>query len=150
MIINIKRIIYNNKINKRIIGKRRIGYNSIMITPKYFNEIKDFINLENGIKRFQRNMERFHFNPIPLNEYSRKLFTNIETFHIYNKDDEIFNDGKLFKEIIWYKVDYSTYLKEKEAGNIYKNIEYTKYDSYKYGNTIPTEVKLLGYGYFNN
>ncbi|EDR24636.1 hypothetical protein EDI_141690 [Entamoeba dispar SAW760] len=73
-----------------------------MITSKYFNDIKDFINLEIGIKRFQGNMERFHFNPIPLNEHSRKLFANIETFHIYNKYDKIFNDGKIFKKIIWY------------------------------------------------
>ena len=114
----------------------KLGYNEIMITSMYFNDIKDFINLEIGIKRFQGNMERFHFNPIPLNEYSRKLFPNIETFHIYNKYDEIFDDGRIFKEIIWYLIDYSTYLKEKEQGNICKNIEYTKEDRNKYGNTM--------------
>ncbi|EDR28446.1 hypothetical protein, conserved [Entamoeba dispar SAW760] len=150
MIINIKRIIYNNKINKRINGKRRIGYNEIMITSKYFNDIKDFINLEIGVKRFQGNMERFHFNPIPLNEYSRKLFPNIETFHNYNKYDEEFDDGRIFKEIIWYLVDYSTYLKEKEAGNICKNIEYTGDDRYKYGTTMPPEVKIIGNGCFSD
>ncbi|EDR27952.1 hypothetical protein EDI_215510 [Entamoeba dispar SAW760] len=126
----------------------KLGYNEIMITSMYFNDINDFINLEMGVKRFQGNMERFHFNPIPLNHYSRKLFPNIETFHIYNKEDKIFNDGKIFKKIIWYKVDYSTYLKEKEQGNICKNIEYTKEDRWKYGNTIPPEVKSLGYECF--
>ena len=126
----------------------KLGYNEIMITSMYFNDINDFINLEIGIKRFQGNMERFHFNPIPLNEYSRKFFPNIETFHIYNKYDEIFKDGKIFKEVIWYKVDYSTYLFKKEQGNINKNIEYTKKDRKKYGNTIPSEVKSLGYECF--
>ncbi|EDR28874.1 hypothetical protein EDI_038570 [Entamoeba dispar SAW760] len=101
----------------------KLGYNEIMIVSMYFNDINDFINLEIGIKRFQGNMERFHFNPIPLNQYSRKLFTNIETFHIYNEKDKIFNDGKIFKKVTWYEVDYSTYLQEKEAGNICKNIE---------------------------
>ena len=120
-----------------------------MITSQYFNDINDFINLEIGIKRFQGNMERFHFNPIPLNEYSRKLFPNIETFHIYNKNDEIFNDGKIFKYVIWSSVEYPTYLKEKEAGNICKNIEYTKEDRKSYGNTIPSEVKSLGYECFD-
>ncbi|EDR24569.1 hypothetical protein EDI_313310 [Entamoeba dispar SAW760] len=115
-----------------------------MIVSMYFNDIKDFINLEIGIKRFQGNMERFHFNPIPLNEHSRKFFPNIETFHIYIISDEEFDDGRINKAIIWYTVNYSTYLQEKEAGNICKNIEYTKYDSYKYGNTIPSEVKSLG------
>ncbi|GAB1224293.1 hypothetical protein ENUP19_0187G0005 [Entamoeba nuttalli] len=98
----------------------KIGYNEIMIVSKYFEDINDFINLEIGIKRFRGNLERFHFNPIPLNQYSRKLFPNIETFHIYNKEDEIFNDGRIFKYVIWYKVNYSTYLEEKKEMNEYK------------------------------
>ncbi|EDR30057.1 hypothetical protein, conserved [Entamoeba dispar SAW760] len=122
----------------------KLGYNEIMIVSMYFNDIKDFINLEIGVKRFQGNIERFHFNPIPLNKYSRKLFTNIETFHIYNYSDEEFNDGRIFKYVIWYKVDYSRYLQEKKQGNICKNIEYTEYDREKYGTTIPLEVKSLG------
>ncbi|GAB1224928.1 hypothetical protein ENUP19_0227G0006 [Entamoeba nuttalli] len=122
----------------------QLGYNEIMIVSKYFEDIKDFINLEIGIKRFQGNMERFHFNPTPLNQYSRKLFPNIKTFHIYNKEDEVFEDGRIFKQIIWYKVDYSTYLEEKKEGNICKNIEYTIKDRKKYGNTIPIEVNSLG------
>ncbi|EDR26591.1 hypothetical protein, conserved [Entamoeba dispar SAW760] len=126
----------------------KIGYNEIMITSMYFNDIKDFINLELGVKRFQGNIERFHFNPIPLNEYSRKLFPNIETFHIYDEDDEIFNDGRIFKKVIWYRVDYSTHLKEKEQGNECKNIIYTFEDREEYGNVIPPEVKSLGYWCF--
>ncbi|BFU21028.1 Leucine rich repeats (6 copies), putative [Entamoeba histolytica] len=97
----------------------QLGYNEIMIVSKYFEDIKDFINLEIGIKRFQGNMEQFHFNPIPLNQYSRKLFPNIETFHIYNKEDKIFEDGRIFKYVIWYKVKI-------------------------YGNTIQKEVNSLG------
>ncbi|EDR23806.1 hypothetical protein EDI_160990 [Entamoeba dispar SAW760] len=127
----------------------KLGYNEIMITSMYFNDIKDFINLEIGIKRFQGNIERFHFNPIPLNEYSRKLFPNIETFHIYNRGDEIFNDGRIFKKVIWYLVSYSKYLQEKEAWNECKNIKYTESDRKKYGNTIPPEVKSLEYNCFS-
>ncbi|EDR25036.1 hypothetical protein, conserved, partial [Entamoeba dispar SAW760] len=122
-----------------------------MITSMYFDDIKDFINLEIGVKRFQGNMERFHFNPIPLDEYSRKFFPNIETFHIYNKyDDEIFDDGKIFKYVIWSSVEYPTYLKEKEAGNICKKIIYTEEDREKYGNTIPSEVSIIGHQCFYN
>ncbi|EDR23193.1 hypothetical protein, conserved [Entamoeba dispar SAW760] len=125
----------------------KLGYNEIMITSMYFDDINDFINLEIGIKRFQGNMERFHFNPIPLNNYSRKLFPNIETFHIYNRRDKIFDDGRIFKKMIWYKVKYSTYY-ERNNKEIYKKIEYRKEDRYKYGNTIPSEVKSLGYECF--
>ncbi|EAL42643.2 leucine rich repeat protein, BspA family [Entamoeba histolytica HM-1:IMSS] len=121
----------------------QLGYNEIMIVSKYFKDINDFINLEMGVKRFRGNMERFHFNPIPLNQYSRKLFPNIETFHIYNKEDEIFKDGKIFKYVIWYKVEYSRYLEEKEEMNEYKNIAYTEEDRNTYGNTIPIEVNSL-------
>ncbi|EDR25009.1 hypothetical protein EDI_329100 [Entamoeba dispar SAW760] len=125
-----------------------LGHYATMIISMYFNDIKDFINLEIGVKRYRGNMERFHFNPISLNKYSRKLFPNIETFHIYNKDDEIFKDGRIFKKVIWYKVDYSTYLKKKEKWSVYKNIEYTKGDIWKYGNTIPLEVTSIIYGCF--
>ncbi|EAL43931.2 leucine rich repeat protein, BspA family [Entamoeba histolytica HM-1:IMSS] len=122
----------------------QLGHNEIMIVSKYFEDINDFINLEMGVKRFRGNMERFHFNPIPLNQYSRKLFPNIETFHIYNEKDEIFEDGRIFKQIIWYKVSYSRYLEEKKEMNEYKNIEYTEEDREEYGNTIPIEVTSLG------
>ncbi|EDR23218.1 hypothetical protein, conserved [Entamoeba dispar SAW760] len=126
----------------------RLGHNEIMITSMYFDDINDFINLEIGIKKFQGNMERFHFNPIPLNEYSRRLFPNIETLHLYSKDDEVFKDGRIFKYIIWYTISYSTYLKEKEEGSVYKNIEYTQSDREEHGNIIPLEVKSLGWKCF--
>ncbi|BFU26177.1 leucine rich repeat protein, BspA family [Entamoeba histolytica] len=126
----------------------QLGYNEIMIVSKYFEDINDFINLEIGIKRFQGNMERFHFNPIPLNQHSRKLFPNIETFHIYNKEDEIFKEGRIIKYVIWYDVSYSRYLKEKKEMNEYKNIAYTQEDRNTYGNTIPIEVKSLGFRCF--
>ncbi|BFU22366.1 leucine rich repeat protein bspa family [Entamoeba histolytica] len=126
----------------------KIGYNEIMIVSKYFEDINDFINLEIGVKRFRGNMERFHFNPIPLNQYSRKLFPNIETFHIYNKEDEIFKEGRINKYVIWYKMSYSRYLKEKEEMNEYKNIEYTRKYRNIFGNTIQKEVNSLGINCF--
>ncbi|EDR25774.1 hypothetical protein EDI_162730 [Entamoeba dispar SAW760] len=107
----------------------KLGYNEIMIVSMYFNDINDFINLEMGVKRFQGNIERFHFNPIPLNEYSRRFFTNIETFHIYNENDKIFKDGKIFKK--------------RKKNEISVNIEYTQYDRNTSVSTIPIEVKSL-------
>ncbi|EDR23281.1 hypothetical protein, conserved [Entamoeba dispar SAW760] len=128
----------------------KLGYNEIMITSMYFNDIKDFINLEIGIKRFQGNTERFHFNPIPLDEYSRKFFPNIETFHIYNEEDEEFDDGRIFKKVIWYDISYSQYLKEKEEGNECKHIKYTESDREKYGCPIPKNVSIIGENCFKD
>ncbi|GAT97480.1 leucine rich repeat protein BspA family [Entamoeba histolytica] len=90
-------------------------------------------------------MERFHFNPIPLNQYPRRFFPNIETFHIYKEEDKIIEDGRIFKKVIWYKVNYSRYLEEKKKEtNECKNIEYTQEDRNTYGTTIPIEVNSLG------
>ncbi|GAB1220430.1 hypothetical protein ENUP19_0053G0028 [Entamoeba nuttalli] len=139
----------------------QLGYNEIIIVSKYFEDIKDFINLEIGVKRFQGNMERFHFNPIPLNQSSRKLFPNIETFHIYNKEDEIFKDGRIFKYVIWYKVkvnsleDFCFY-----GCNDIQSIEIptsvSKIGDYCFiccssltSINIPTSVIEIGYGCFN-
>ena len=36
------------------------------ITSRWFESIEDFINLEMGIKRFNGNMTKFFYNPIPL------------------------------------------------------------------------------------
>ncbi|EMD46007.1 hypothetical protein KM1_032310 [Entamoeba histolytica HM-3:IMSS] len=53
-----------------------------MITSMYFNDIKDFINLELGVKRFQGNIERFHFNPIQF----KSLFKNPQKKEIREKN----------------------------------------------------------------
>ena len=45
---------------------KTLGNYQIMIASKYFDVIEDYINLEMAVKCFQGNMERFHFNPIPL------------------------------------------------------------------------------------
>ena len=38
-------------------------------------------------RRLKRNMEKFTENPISLNKENIQLFPNIETFHIYNEND---------------------------------------------------------------
>ncbi|GAB1220815.1 hypothetical protein ENUP19_0059G0025 [Entamoeba nuttalli] len=63
---------------------------------------------------------------------------------IMTRKDEVFKDGKIIKNVIWYKVSYSKYLKKKKEMNECKNIEYTEEDRKKYGNTIPIEVTSLG------
>nr|BAN38247.1 leucine rich repeat protein, BspA family [Entamoeba histolytica] len=129
-------------------SQQHLGYNEIMIVSKYFEGINDFVNLEMGVKRFQGNMERFHFNPIPLNQYSRKLFPNIETFHIYNKNDTKFQDGKIFKQVIWYEVNYQDYLKEKASGNDYKNVFINKDEKGVDLNNVPEPINGIGDNFY--
>ncbi|ELP92392.1 leucine rich repeat containing protein BspA family protein, partial [Entamoeba invadens IP1] len=92
-----------------------IGSYHVMIVSKYFKTVEDFINLEFVCKKFNDNMEKFHYNPIPLTFKTLKYFPNIETLHLWNKDDD--NFGNKFKENIE---------NDKFDGN-HKDVEMEKY-----------------------
>ena len=53
-----------------------------MIASRWFENIEDFINLELGCPKFRMNMEKFHYNPIPINRSTRHLFPNLETLYL--------------------------------------------------------------------
>ena len=82
-----------------------------MVVSKYFNTIDDFINMELGIPKTKGNMEKFHFNPIALDEWSRKFFTSLETLHLCSEEDEKFESETFFKKVIWYKMEYGDWMK---------------------------------------
>ena len=121
-----------------------MDYYTIMITSKYFNSIEDFIHLEMATKRFRGNMEKFHYNPIALTSKTFSFFPNIETYHVYDIDDEISNSNKIEKYVIWYKLNYHQSLVEKMKGNECKNVCYTEDDKKKYGCIIPDSVNEIG------
>ena len=110
---------------------KKISYRNhygIMIASKYFHSIDDFINLEKAVKAYQGNMERFRFNPIPLTKTTRKFFPCLQTLHIYDEDDERFeNDKEIEQIVVWYQVNYSqTFNSSRKAK--YKNVILTESD----------------------
>ena len=117
---------------------------SLMIVANYFKTKEDFINVQLVCKKFKETSEKFHYNPIPLDKSSRKLFPNLETLHLYSKTSEQFSDGRIFRNVLLYTVDYNEFLKQKELGNICKNVEYTKMNRIQYGLEIPENVNILG------
>ncbi|ELP83563.1 hypothetical protein EIN_002140 [Entamoeba invadens IP1] len=138
------------------------GYH-IMIVSKYFAIIKDFINLEFVCKKFGGNMEKFHYNPIPLNSKTLGYFPNIETLHLWEEEDENFGNEflnnteknedcenkavfkkKFYRIIVWFNLDFETVDKNKSRNIEFKNITYTKNDRKKYGNNIPSSVTSIG------
>ena len=123
----------------------KIDHYSIMVASKYFNDIEDFINLELASSRFEGNMDRFRFNPIPLTQTTKHFFPSLETLHLYNQDDERFDEDKrIFRRIHWYLLDYKQYLqKEKTESDIFKGVCYTKQNRIEYGETIPKEVNYI-------
>ncbi|ELP89708.1 hypothetical protein EIN_454480 [Entamoeba invadens IP1] len=135
------------------------GYH-IMIVSKYFKTTNDFINLELVCKKFSGNMEKFHFNPIPLNSKTFKYFPNIETLHLWNVKDENFGNGfsintkenennavlkrKFFCVIVWFNVDFETVDRNKSRNIKFQNVTYTQNDREKFGNNIPSSVTSIG------
>ncbi|ELP88650.1 leucine rich repeat containing protein BspA family protein, partial [Entamoeba invadens IP1] len=73
---------------------RLSGYH-IMIVSKYleFFNNTNFINLEFVCKKFGGNMEKFHFNPIPLDYKTIGYYSNIETLHLWDVKNENFKNG---------------------------------------------------------
>ncbi|ELP91117.1 hypothetical protein EIN_269430 [Entamoeba invadens IP1] len=119
------------------------GYH-IMIVSKFLETIIDFINLELVCKKFSGNMEKFHFNPIPLNSKTLGYFPNIETLHLWNKKDENFGNGfmintekmeivkikvvlkkEFFRIIVWFSVNFKTVDRNKFRNIEFKNVTYT-------------------------
>ena len=78
-------------------SRNQLDSYSLMVVSKYFETIEDFINMELGIPKTKGNMEKFHFNPIALDQWSRKFFTSLETLHLYSEKDEKFESETFFK-----------------------------------------------------
>ena len=102
--------------------KGHLGVYQLMITSKYFDSINDFKNLELATKKAKGNMEKFHYNPIPLDRETRKYFTSLETLNIYRKGDEEFRDEHFYKRIIHYRISYEEYLEKKQEEDEYVTV----------------------------
>ncbi|ELP86378.1 leucine rich repeat containing protein BspA family protein, partial [Entamoeba invadens IP1] len=159
--------IFKNRKTENIKMSRLSGYH-IMIVSIYFETIKDFINLELVCKKFGGNMEKFHFNPIPLNYKTIGYFPNIETLHLWDVKDENFGNGfminrekmeivkikvvlkkEFFRIIVWFNVDFETFDRNKNRNIEFKNVTYTKNNRKKFGNIIPPSVRSIGDGCFS-
>ncbi|ELP91524.1 hypothetical protein EIN_451250 [Entamoeba invadens IP1] len=55
-----------------------------------------------------------------------------------------------FKIVVWYNVDYNTFVINKNSKFIFKDVTFTKNDRLKYGSTIPKEVASLGVDTFRS
>ncbi|ELP84775.1 hypothetical protein EIN_075240 [Entamoeba invadens IP1] len=146
----------------------RLSSYHIMIVSKYLMTINDFINLELVCKKFDGNMEKFHFNPIPLNYKTLRYFPNIETLHLWDVKDKNFKNGlitntvengdcenkgvlkkKFFRIIVWSSVDFKIVNRNKSRNIEFKNVTYTQNYKNKFGNNIPRRVTSIGYKCFS-
>ena len=125
--------------------KNKLGVYQLMIASKFFEDINDFKNLEYATKKARGNMEKFHFNPIPLTKETRKYFTNLETLHVYNKGDEEFRDEKFYKRIIYYEIEYDDYFEQKqeEDVNLHVNLKSKFANETTHLNMVDTKWDLI-------
>ena len=106
----------------------------VFIASRFFNSLEDHINLTYVSKKYKLNMEKFHYNPISLNETSVQLFPNIETLHIYKVDDKYLEGGRIERYINWnrkvpnYKLEEAKEEKYNGKEIEFKKIIWTEYD----------------------
>ena len=79
---------------KRIFNIGTLDNYTMFITSRHFESIDDYINLEMGIKRFNGNMTKFHYNPISLTETTRQFFDHLKTLYIYSPNDNQFKEDE--------------------------------------------------------
>ena len=130
-----------NKI--KIAKKGQIDIYSSFISSLYFSSFNDLKNLILSSPRHQYLLEKYYFNPIPIKETERKFYINLQTLHLYNKNEnEYLEDKKIKKRVYWYEITYDEYIKNtnNNENNEYKKILFTKKDKEQYGKELPQNI----------
>ncbi|ELP89672.1 hypothetical protein EIN_529120, partial [Entamoeba invadens IP1] len=148
----------------------RLNVTYMIIISEYFQDIQDFVNLELVSKKYQDNMEKFNYNPIPLTKKTIAYFPNIETLNLWSTEDESFgisitqtsNKGLSFlfknstkhykfqKIVVWFEVDVKTASKNTNPKIQYKNVPFRSYDCTKNTEKIAAIVTSLYENCYSN
>ena len=59
----------------------------IFLSSHYLNSIDDHINLIQTCKRLNKNMEKFHFNPVSITSTTIEYFPFLQTLNLYERND---------------------------------------------------------------
>ena len=104
---------FENEITKKFTFEQRkamklcsLDNYCIFIASRYFDSLDDHLNLVKVSKRMRGNMEKFHYNPISVNEESVQLFPNVETLHLYEERDEYLSGGRIERYVEWNIISY--------------------------------------------
>ena len=77
-----------------------LDYYAMFIASRWFETIEDHINLELSSPKWKGNLSRFYYNPISIkSEFERELFSNLQTLHLYEFDDNEFHNDERIKKI---------------------------------------------------
>ena len=73
----------------------------LFIASRFLDTIEDHHNITLISRRMKRNGEKFHYNPISVTDKIISFFPNIETLHIYQKEDEYLECGRIQQYVDW-------------------------------------------------
>ena len=121
--------------------KKQLDSYSLLIVSKYFQYKEDYLNVIQVCKKFEETLDKFRYNPIPVNSFT--LFPLIQTQYLYHKNDE-----KLDVELYYhmYQLDYKEAMRQINDFNKCKRIIYTKEDREEFGNEIPNHPNIVAIG----
>ena len=109
--------------------------------------------MELSTPRFYLNREKFFYNPISLNSKTIKLFPNIQTLHLYEKNDYFLKCQRISRYVVWYKIDFTQFKNNKNDKIQYKNVKLRSEDikdmQLVSQYTIPDSIKSLERGCFS-
>ena len=103
----------------------RLDNYCVFIASRYLESISDHINLMRVSRRMRGNMEKFHYNPIPVNQQNFILFPNLETLHRYSDQEDYIVGGRIVQYVDWVRNNLST-MKTIQELNKTKPIEFKK------------------------
>ena len=117
----------------------------IFIASRYFNSIEDFINLEKSGRRFRGNLEKFHYNPIAVDEKTITFFPFLKTLHLYERNAPFITYDQIEFYCVWFPLEYNDYLTWKQTfpNLISKRVYYQENKKGSSNITIPKEVNEL-------
>ena len=122
---------------KRYFNIAMMDHYTMFIASRHFESIEDFINLEMCTRRFQGNMTKFHYNPIPLTSNIKHFFSHLQTLYLYYPTDNQFEeDEKIIARKRFHNLSYEQALQIEEWTNkSFGNIIFdTRRDGYKDNN----------------
>ena len=88
--------------------RKRLRLFDMVIIGKYLRTMNDFINLSKTNKEYEKLIEQFEFNPIPINnEKEMEIFKNMKTMVFYDSPEvHLINDKRIEKYKHFEKVNF--------------------------------------------
>ena len=79
---------------KRNFNISTMDHYSMFIASRWFETLDDYISLEKGIRRFYGNMEKYFYNPVSIDERTKKFFPYLRTLCLYSSEDPLFEEDQ--------------------------------------------------------